>query len=76
MMKQDTLAATLGPPSVLKTKNSIEVMIEKTYLKDMCGWEGKLSGEEILAALSYIESTWSNRIQRQHGQINSCVNAR
>ena len=55
----------------LMTKYGIEKMIGKTYPNNMPAYKGKLTDEEILAALSYIKSTWSSRIQRQHDQINA-----
>ena len=55
----------------LMTKYGIEDMIGKTYPNKMPAYKGKLTDEEILAALSYIKSTWSSRIQRQHDQINA-----
>ena len=53
------------------TKYGIEKMIGKPYPNNMPAYEDKLTDEEILAALSYIKSTWSSRIQRQHDQINA-----
>ena len=55
----------------LMTKYGIEEMIGKTYPNNMPAYRDKLSDEEILATLSYIKSTWSSRIQRQHNQINA-----
>jgi mono/diheme cytochrome c family protein len=57
------------------TKNGIEKMIGKPYLNNMPAYEDKLNDEEILAALCYIKSTWSGRIQRQHDQINARARA-
>ena len=54
----------------LMTKYGIESMIGKSYPNNMPAYEDKLTDEEILAVLSYIKSTWSGRIQRQHDQIN------
>lgn len=59
----------------LMTKYGIEELIGKTYPNNMPAYKDKLSDEEILAALSYIKSTWSGRIQRQHDQINARSNA-
>ena len=56
---------------ILMTKYGIEEMIGKTYPNNMPAYEDKLTAKEILAALSYIKSTWSSRIQRQHDQINA-----
>ena len=55
----------------LMTKYGIEEMIGKTYPNNMPAYEDKLTDGEILAALSYIKSTWPSRIQRQHDQINA-----
>ena len=55
----------------LMTKYGIEEMIGKSYPNNMPAYEEKLTDEQILAALSYIKSTWSSRIQRQHDQINA-----
>lgn len=51
-------------------------MIRKLYLNDITAYEEKASDEEILAALSWIESTESDRIQRQQNQINIRANSR
>ena len=59
----------------LMTKYGIEEMIGKTYPNNMPAYKDKLTDEEILAALSYIKSTWSSRIQRQHDQINARAKA-
>ena len=55
----------------LMTKYGIEKIIGKSYPNNMPAYEDKLMDEEILAALSYIKSTWSGPIQRQHDQINA-----
>ena len=59
----------------LMTKYGIEEMIGKSYPNNMPAYEDKLTDEEILAVLSYIKSTWSGRIQRQHDQINARAKA-
>ena len=59
----------------LMTKYGIESMIGKSYRNNMPAYEDKLTDEEILAALSYIKSTWSSRVQRQHDQINARAKA-
>ena len=59
----------------LMTKYGIEEMIGKPYPNNMPAYEDKLTDEEILAVLSYIKSTWSSRIQRQHDQINARAKA-
>ena len=57
------------------TKYGIEKMIGKKYLNNMPIYEGQLSDAKIIAALSYIKSTWPRRVQRQHDQINISANA-
>ena len=59
----------------LMTKYGIEKIIGKSYSNNMPAYEDKLMDEEILAALSYIKSTWSGPIQRQHDQINARARA-
>jgi len=58
------------------TKYGIEKMIGKKYLSNMPAYEGRLSDDEIIAALSFIKSTWPKRIQRQHDQINARANSK
>lgn len=41
------------------------------YESDMPGFEGTLSDEEIVAALSYIKSRWPPEIRARHDQINA-----
>ena len=55
----------------LMTKYGIEKMIGRSYRNNMPAYDDKLTDEEIVAALSFIKSTWSGRIQRQHDQINA-----
>ena len=55
----------------LMTKYGIEKMTGRSYPNNMPAYEDKLTDDEIVAALSYIKSTWSGRIQRQHDQINA-----
>ena len=57
------------------TKYGIEEMIGKSYPNNMPAYEDKLTDDEIIAALSYIKSTWSGSIQRQHDQINARAKA-
>ena len=59
----------------LMTKYGIEELIGRSYPNNMPAYQGKLTDDEVLAALSYIKSTWSGSIQRQHDQINSRANA-
>ena len=55
----------------LMTKYGIEKMIGRLYPNNMPAYEDKLTDDEIIAALSYIKSTWSGRIQRHHDRINA-----
>ena len=55
----------------LITKYGIEKMIGRKYPNNMPAYKDKLTDEEIIAALSYIKSTWPGRIQRQHDQVNA-----
>ena len=57
------------------TKYGIEEMIGKSYPNNMPVFEDKLTDDEIIAALSYIKSTWPGSIQRQHNQINARAKA-
>ena len=59
----------------LMTKYGIEEMIGKSYPNNMPVFEDKLTDDEIIAALSYIKSTWSGRIQLKHDQINARAKA-
>ena len=59
----------------LMTKYGIKEMIGKSYPNNMPAYEDKLTDDEIIAALSYIKSTWSVRIKRQHDQINARAKA-
>ena len=52
------------------TKYGIERMIGEKYRNKMPAYETILSDEEIIAALSYIKSTWPPQIQRQHDRMN------
>ena len=51
------------------TKYGIEEMIGEKYPNNMPAYEDKLTDDEIIAALSYIKSTWSARIQQQRGLL-------
>ncbi len=58
----------------LMTKYGIEKTIGEKYPNNMPAYEGLLSDYEIIAALSYIKSSWPKHIQRQHDQITSRAN--
>ncbi|MEK9621759.1 MAG: cytochrome c [Alphaproteobacteria bacterium] len=53
------------------TKYGIEKMIGKAYPNNMPAYEGKLTDEEIIAALSFIKSTWPKHIQQKHDAITA-----
>lgn len=53
------------------TKYGIEQMIGEKYPNNMPAYKEKLSDDDIIAALSYIKSTWPDRIQRRHDQLNN-----
>ena len=63
------------PYLFLITKYGIEEMIGKSYPNNMPVFEDKLTDDEIIAALSYIKSTWPSRIQLKHDQINARAKA-
>jgi mono/diheme cytochrome c family protein len=52
------------------TKYGIERMIGEKYQNKMPAYETILSDKQIIAALSYIKSTWPRKIQRQHDRLN------
>lgn len=43
---------------------------QKDYKTNMPVYDGVLSDEEIIAALSYIKSTWPENIRDRHDQMN------
>ena len=47
----------------LITKYGIEEMIGEKYPNNMPAYEDKLTDDEIIAALSYIKSTWPNKVK-------------
>lgn len=50
----------LGPAALIGDPN---------YASNMPAYEGVLSDAEIVAVLSYIKSTWPQRIRRQHDEM-------
>ena len=56
------------------TKYGIEKIIGRAYPNNMPAYEDLLSDEEIIAALSYIKSTWPEPVRRQHDEINARTN--
>jgi len=43
------------------------------YKTDMPGFDGALDDNEIIAALSYIKSTWPQDIQKRHDLLNESL---
>ncbi len=56
------------------TKYGIEETLGREYPNNMPAYETHLTDKQIVAVLSYIKSTWSERIQNQHDQINIRAN--
>ena len=54
----------------LMTKYGLEEIIGHEYPNNMPAYNNVLSDREIVAALSFIKSTWSTRIRLQHDKIN------
>ena len=54
----------------LMTKYGLEEIIGQEYPNNMPAYSNVLSDREIVAALSFIKSTWSSRIRQQHDKIN------
>ena len=54
----------------LMTKYGLEEIIGQEYPNNMPAYNNVLSDREIVAALSFIKSTWSTRIRLQHDKIN------
>ena len=53
------------------TKYGIEDIIGQKYPNNMPAYKDILSDKEIIFGLSYIKSTWPNRIKKIHDQINA-----
>lgn len=53
------------------TKYGIEDIIGQKYPNNMPAYKDILSDKEIISVLSYIKSTWPNRIKKIHDQINA-----
>ncbi len=53
------------------TKYGIEAIAEQEYPNNMPVYQGTLSDDEIIAALSYIKSTWPKEVQDTHDEINT-----
>ena len=52
------------------TKYGIEDIIGQKYPNNMPAYKDKLSDKEIISVLSYIKSTWPNKVKKIHDQIN------
>ena len=52
------------------TKYGIEDIIGQKYANNMPAYKNILSDKEIISVLSYIKSTWSNKVKKIHNQIN------
>ena len=55
----------------LMTKYGLEEIIGQEYPNNMPAYNNLLSDQEIVAALSYIKSTWSIKVRLQHDKINT-----
>ena len=52
------------------TKHGIEDIIGQKYANNMPAYKDILSDKEIISVLSYIKSTWPNKVKKIHDQIN------
>ena len=52
------------------TKYGIEDIIGQKYPNNMPAYKDVLSDKEIISVLSYIKSTWPNKVKKIHDQIN------
>jgi mono/diheme cytochrome c family protein len=52
------------------TKYGIEDIIGQKYANNMPAYKNILSDKEIISVLSYIKSTWPNKIKKIHDHIN------
>ncbi len=52
------------------TKLGSAALAGSNYETDMRGFKDELSDEEIIAVLSYIKSTWPEKIRRRQDMIN------
>jgi len=55
------------------TKFGTEKFIGGDYKSDMPVFKDVLSDEEIIAALSYIKSTWSEEMKKRHDLLNESL---
>ena len=54
----------------LITKYGVEEILGEKYPNNMPAYKDILSDNEIIAALSYIKSTWPPKTKKNHDQIN------
>ena len=52
------------------TKYGLEDIIGQKYPNNMPAYKNILSDKEIISVLSYIKSTWPNKVKKIHDQIN------
>ena len=52
------------------TKYGIEDIIGQNYPNNMPAYKDILSDKEIISVLSYIKSTWPNKVKKILDQIN------
>jgi len=55
------------------TKHGPQFVAGPNYESDMPAFEGVLTDREILAALSYIKSTWPAKVRMTHDEINKAA---
>ena len=60
----------------LITKYGFEEILGEKYPNNMPKYKDILSDKEIIAALSYIKSSWPKNIQFKHDNINSRSNTK
>ena len=53
------------------TRNGIEAYAPAGYQSDMPAFRGRLTDEDIWAALAYIKSTWSDEIRQLQAKMNA-----
>ena len=54
----------------LITKYGVEEILGEKYPNNMPAYKDILSDNQIIAALSYIKSTWPSKTKKNHDQIN------
>jgi mono/diheme cytochrome c family protein len=56
------------------TKYGIEDIIGQKYPNNMPAYKDILTDNEVIAVLSYIKSTWPDKVKKIHDQINDREN--